>query len=76
MNQLTLLGIEIDNKLNFGKDVPAICKKANNQLNAISRISAVLWQKEKEILINSFAYSSSTANLLYDTLQPAKGLKK
>ena len=28
----------------------AICKKANNQVNAISRIGAVLGQKEKEML--------------------------
>ena len=37
-----LLGIEIVNKLNFEKHVSTICKSANNQLNAISRIGAVL----------------------------------
>ena len=31
---VTLLGIEIDNKLNFEKHVSTICKRANNQLNA------------------------------------------
>ena len=46
---VTFLGIEIDNKLNFEKHVPTICKKTNNQLNPISGISAVLGQKEKEI---------------------------
>ena len=45
-----------DNKLNFEKHVSTICKKANNQLNAISKIDAVLGEKEKEILINSFVY--------------------
>ena len=44
---VTLLGTEIDNKLNFEKHVPTICKKANKQLNAISRIGAVIGQKEK-----------------------------
>ena len=34
---VTLLDIEIDNKLNLEKHVSIICKKANNQLNAISR---------------------------------------
>ena len=53
---VTLLGNEIANKLNFEKHVSKICKKANNQLNAISRIGTVLEQKEKEILINSFVY--------------------
>ena len=55
---VTLLGIEIDNKLNFEKHVSTICKKANNQLNAISRIGTVIGQKDKEILINYFVYSN------------------
>ena len=33
-----LLGIEIDNKLNFEKHILNICKKASNQLNAICRL--------------------------------------
>ena len=53
----TLVGIEID-KLNFENNVSTICKKANNQLTAISRIGAVLGQKGKETLINSFVYSN------------------
>ena len=44
---VTLLGFEIDNKLNFEKHVSTICKKANNQRNAISRIGADIGQKEK-----------------------------
>ena len=73
---VTILGIEIDNKLNFEKHVSTICKKANNQLKAISRIGTYLGQKEKEILINSFVYS----NLNYDPLiwhfTTRKGIKK
>ena len=37
-NSITLLGIEIDNKLNFEKHVTAQCQKADRQLNALSRI--------------------------------------
>ena len=33
-----LLGIEIDNKLNFEKHISNICKKASNQVNAIYRL--------------------------------------
>ena len=44
---VSLLGIEIDNNLNFGKHVSTICKRTNNQLNAISRIDTVLGQKVK-----------------------------
>ena len=57
---VTLLVTEIDSKINFEKHVSTICKKANNQLNAIRRIGADLGQKEKEILINSFVYSNFT----------------
>ena len=66
---VTLLGIEINNKLNFEKHVSTICKKANNQLNAISRIDADIGQKEKEILINFLYIPILTTALLYGTLQ-------
>ena len=50
-DSVTLIGIEIDNKLNVEKHVSTICKMTNNQLNAISRIGAVLGQKEKELTL-------------------------
>ena len=53
---VTLLGIEIDNKLNFDKQVSNICRKANNRLNAIGRIQNCLGKKEKEAVINAFVY--------------------
>ena len=37
-NSVTLLGIEIDNYLNFEKHVEAQCQKVGRQLNALSRI--------------------------------------
>ena len=37
-NSVALLGIKIDNKLNFGKDVTTVCWKASRQLNVLSRI--------------------------------------
>ena len=37
-SSVKLLGIEIDNKLNFEKQISSICKKASNQLNAICRL--------------------------------------
>ena len=71
---VSLLGIQIDNKLNFEKHVSTIFKRTNNQLNAISRIGTVLGQKEKKILKkNSFVYSNTA--FLYGTLEPAKGFK-
>ena len=73
---VTLLGIEIDNKLNFKKHVSTICKKAYNQLNARSGISAVLRQKEKEILINSFAYCNFNYSSLIWHFKIRNGFKK
>ena len=46
-DSVTLLGIEFHNKLNFEKYLSTVYKKANNQLNAIGRIGAVLGKKEK-----------------------------
>ena len=37
-NSITLLGIEIDNKLNFEKHVTALCQNAGRSLNALSRM--------------------------------------
>ena len=73
---VTILGIEIDNKLNFEKHVSTICKKANNQLNAISRIGKHLGQKEKEILINSFVYSNFNYGPLIWHFTTCKGINK
>ena len=48
-----LLGIEIDNKLNFEKRISNICRKTSNQLNAICRLETFMAQKKKAI-INTF----------------------
>ena len=53
-----LLGIEIDNKLNFEKHISNICKKASNQLNGICRLQTFMGHKEKEVMINTFAHSN------------------
>ena len=57
-DSVTLLGIEIDNKSNFKNHDSTICKKANRQLNAIGRIQNYVGKKEKESIINTFAYSN------------------
>lgn len=57
-SSVTLLGVEIDNELNFNNHISTICKKAGNKLNAIGRIQNFLRQKEKELLINTFVYSN------------------
>ena len=57
-NCVKLLGIEIDNTLSFNKHISTLCKKTNNQLNAIGRIQKYMGFKEKEVLLNSFVLSN------------------
>ena len=73
---VTLLVTEIDNKINLEKHVSTICKKANNQLNAISRIGADLGKKEKEILKNSFVYSNFNYGPVIWHFTTRKGINK
>ena len=40
-NRVKLLGIEIDNKLDFDYHVSTLCKKASNQLHTISRLQTI-----------------------------------
>ena len=63
-NSVKLLGIEIDNRLSFEKHISTLCNKASNQLNAIGRIQKFMGFKEKEVLLNSFVYSSCNYFLL------------
>ena len=53
-NWVTLLGIEIENELNFHNHISNFYKNAGNEINAISRIQSFLGQKEKEALVNAF----------------------
>ena len=49
-----LLGIQLDDKLDFSPGISNICKSAANQLNALIRLQKFLSFKENEILINSY----------------------
>ena len=53
-----LLGINIDNRLSLDEHVSSLCKKASNQLNAISRLYRNLGFKEKGVLINTLVYAN------------------
>ena len=48
--KVELLGIQIDEKLNFDEHVSYLCKKASNQLNAISRLQKYIASEPKKVL--------------------------
>ena len=51
---VTLLGIEIDNRLNFLEHISAMTKKINLKTRSLARIRTFLSQKKAEILGSSF----------------------
>ena len=54
---IKLLGITIDNKLNFNEHVTKICKKANQKLHALARIAKYLNTDKLKIIMKSFIES-------------------
>jgi hypothetical protein len=55
--EVKLLGITIDDKLKFDKQVDIICKNAARQLNVIYRFKCIFDLKEKEKIYNTFIIS-------------------
>ena len=56
-DKVVLLGIQIDNKLNFDSHVKSLCVKANCQLKVLMRFKKILGDKEKVRLFNTFILS-------------------
>ena len=52
-----ILGITIDNKLTFKSHLKNICKKANQKLNALARITKFTSPFQRKTLLNSFIKS-------------------
>ena len=49
----TVLGIQIDNKLNFENHIKSLCNKVSQKLGALQRISNMLDTQKKNLLFNS-----------------------
>ena len=71
-----LLGVHIDDKLNFNEHINKMCKSAGNQLNPMIRLKSSLGLKEKEVLVNSFIYSNFNYCPLVWMLSHKKSLEK
>ena len=63
-----LLGIQLDDQLNFIPHISNICKSAANQLNALIRLQKFLSFKEKKILINSYFMANFNYCLRFQVL--------
>ena len=48
LSAVELLGIEIDNKLNFNNHINTICRSATNQLNALIRLRRFLYRNREK----------------------------
>jgi hypothetical protein len=57
-DHVTLLGLCIDRNLNFSEHISRLSKKCARQINAISRISRLLTDECRLLLLNSFVMSN------------------
>ena len=57
-NLVTLLGIDIDDKLNFDSHINNLCIKTGGQLNSLYRFNKYLSMPAKKLAINSYIYSN------------------
>ena len=53
----TVLGIQIDNKLNFENQIKSLCSKASQKLGALQRFSNLVDVQKKNLLFNSIINS-------------------
>ena len=49
-----LLGVTLDNKLNFDTHISNFCKKAAAQLNVLKRLRSFIGFEQKKVLVQSF----------------------
>ena len=59
-----LLGIKIDNKLNFNTHADKTRKKAGEKLNALSRVTPYMYLPKRHILSNAFFISQFSYSAL------------
>ena len=58
VSSVELLGIQIEDKLNFNLHISKICRSAADQLNALTRPKRFLSFHAKEVLINNYIISN------------------
>ena len=76
VSSVRLLGIQLDDKLNFSLHVSNICKSAANQLSALIRLNNLLCFEGKRVLTNSYFMSNFNYFPLVWMFSSATSLKK
>ena len=76
VSSVRLLGIQLDDKLNFSLHVRNICKSAANHLSALIRLNNFLCFEGKRVLINSYFMSNFNYRPLVWMFSNATSLKK
>ena len=59
-----LLGIDIESELTFNNYMEAVCKKASQKLNALSRLCAIIPFQKRKILMHAFYDSQFSSSRL------------
>ena len=75
-SSVNLLGLQIDNKLNFNLHISNIYGSAANHLNTLMRLKNSINFEQKKTLINSFFIANFIYCSLIWTLLSASSLKK
>ena len=75
-SSVKLLGVQIDDQLNFNLHISNICRSAANQPNALIRLKRFLDFEEKKTLTNSYFYSNFNYCSLVWMFSSAKSLNK
>ena len=76
IKSMKLLGLQLNDKLNFNLHISHIGKSAANQLNALIRLKKFMNFEEKKILINSYFMANFNYCPLVWMLSNASSLKK
>ena len=56
-NKQKLLGLDIDRNLNFNEHVSSLCRKADNKMSVLTRLSNFMNFKQRRILLKTFIES-------------------
>ena len=76
VSSVKLLGLQLDDRVDFNLHISHICKSAANQLNALIRLKKFMNFEEKKILINSYFMGNFSYCPLVWMLSNASSLKK